>query len=160
MKKLFCILLAIMLLVSFVGCDTQGNPTESSIPETSSPENISPFTDEFFSDVVRIDIPRFGYVTGEQMKPVIQYLQGLTLTATDRVLSGVNEEGEILWGAMHALIFTNNKGEKIEFSWDDELIVYESEVRVTYLVVGGNFGDGLKESLRQGLQSGGEENAN
>ena len=104
MKKILCSLLAAILVLCMPGCAKQ----------KKSAENNNVFTDAFFSDVVEIRDTRFGVVSAEQMEPVVQYLKGLTLTASDTYLTTVDEDGEILYGG-DAITFLKSNGEQVIF---------------------------------------------
>ena len=104
MKKILCLLLAAILVLFMPGCAKQKISTE----------NNNVFTDAFFSDVVEIRDTCFGVVSAEQMEPVVQYLKGLTLTASDTYLMTVDENGEELIGG-DAITFLKSNGEEVEY---------------------------------------------
>lgn len=139
MRKILCSLLAIILVLSVLGCTKQKN----------SSENNTVFTDAFFSDVVEIRDTRFGVVSAEQMEPVVQYLKGLTLTASDTYLTTVDENGEQLFGC-DAITFLKSNG--------DEVIYLRNHAKFSILDVcsyvvteGENLNIGLKNAYNQGL---------
>lgn len=104
MRKILCLLLAAILALCMPGCAKQ----------KKSAENNNVFTNAFFSDVVEIRDTRFGVVSAEQMEPVVQYLKGLTLTASDTYLTTVDENGEQLDGG-DLITFLKSNGEEVVY---------------------------------------------
>lgn len=82
--------------------------------QEKAPAGNTVFTDEFFADVVEIKDMACGHLIGEQMKPVMEYLKGLTLTPTDIRISTVDENGEVLFGPS-VLTFLKSDGTEVVF---------------------------------------------
>lgn len=143
MRKNTVILLTIVLLFSFLGCTAQENgPVQNDL-----------FTDAFFADVVEICDSRTGVVSGDQMEPVIQYLKGLTLTATSEHLSTTNENGEELAG-LDAITFKKGDGTEIVFLRNHMTMSCVSRSDVcSYVTDGENLNSGLKEAFDQASNS-------
>ncbi|MCD8118883.1 MAG: hypothetical protein LUE29_05280 [Lachnospiraceae bacterium] len=141
-RKLFfrMLVMAIMLLaLCCVGCGDEdwedhnssgteeGNPeadgdTSTVLRSSGDSEDVeqtgnSLFTDDFFEDVVLIYTTRGDVVTGDQVKPVIEFLKGLSLTETDDHLSTTTEDGELLYGGT-AITFRKSNGYDITFLVD------------------------------------------
>lgn len=136
MQKLSCFSLAVVLLFSLFGCSEEGNKLEGN--------NL--FTDAFFADVVEIRDSSCGQVSGEQMKPVILYLNGLTLTATDELLTTTNEKGEQLYG-LSTITFVKRDGTEITFLRNHA--IFSNLDAGSYVADAENLNSGLKEAFNQ-----------
>ena len=160
MKRKLSVLLIAVLLLSLFGCAVQVEETqpEDTQPEDTQPEVISIFTDAFFADVVEICDAGNEPVSGTQMEPVIQYLKGLTLTASDIHLATQNEEGDLLVG-LGEITFVKSDGTEISFLRNHRMFTY-SDKSNTYSYVteeGVNLNIGLNEAFNQGLNQSGNE---
>ena len=139
MRRALLVLLALMLLVSALGCAGQASGTVKN----------ELFTEAFFTDVVKITDTRFGPAVGGEMGPILQYLKGLTLTATDEHLSATDDNGDQLWG-QDAITFTKKDGTEIVFLRNHLTISCVSGSDISsYVIVNGNLNDGLKEAFGQ-----------
>ncbi len=136
MKKMLCLLLAFVLALAALGCNA--NKTEVAKNDL--------FTDAFFQDVVGIRDSAIGVVTGDGMLPVIQYLQGLSLTETEEFrLSTKDENGEQLFG-LDGITFDMRDGTEVAFLHNHAALTDFSDGR-TYVV------DKDGENLKAGLSA-------
>lgn len=142
MKKVQIILLALVFVISMVGCSEKER----------DPVNSALFTDEFFADVVRIRCTMSEPVSGEQMEPVIRYLKGLTLVETDVRIKTTDENGEVLYGGHAALTFDKADGTEIWFNINNSVMNCVSGLDANYELESGNLYSGLKEAFDEALK--------
>lgn len=134
-RKSLMILFALLFLMCAFGCTGQAD---------SSVKNDL-FTDEFFSDVVEIRDSSIGQVSGQQLTPVMQYLKGLTLTATDEHLRTTDENGETLYGP-DFITFQKGDGTEICFLRNHATLSDLDNGR-SYVTEGENLNSGLTEAF-------------
>ena len=151
MKRKMISLLLVVCMLTLFGCTAQVEETQ---PEETQPEKVQLFTDAFFEDVVEIrDFP-CGEVSGAQMEPVIQYLKGLKLTATDKHIKTHDENGNPYYGGHTMITFVKSNGDEMLFlktigifTYSDETGTYSYEVEE-----GINLNLGLQEAFRPALE--------
>ena len=103
MKKFITLVFTLAFAVSTLGCAGQPNDTARN----------DVFTDAFFTDVEQIYFCAVP-VSGEQMEPVIRYLQELTLTfvpPAEQQESTADENEPIIYGFL-SLRFRKTSGEE------------------------------------------------
>ena len=143
MKKVLLILLALVLVISMVGCS---DPAKD-------PVNNSLFTDEFFDGVVRIRFSACEPVSGEQMAPVIRYLKGLTLVETEDRVKTTDDNGEVLLGGAFMVTFDKADGTEIHFLMNTKVMNCISGLDANYAIESGHlFGD-LKAAFGANTQA-------
>ncbi len=134
MKKVRFILLALIFAISAAGC--AGQTMETAKNEV--------FTDEIFAGVIQICAIGSEPVSGDQMKPVISYLKGLTLTPTEQRLRTTDENGNVLYGP-GLMTFRRADGSETHFLLGHEMITCVDGG--SYLVEGENLYAGLREAF-------------
>ncbi|MCD7860189.1 MAG: hypothetical protein LUH51_08580 [Firmicutes bacterium] len=143
MKKGFIITLAMVLAFGCFGCSVEE-------PEQS---NNSLFTDSFCGDVVQIACLPCGVVSGEQVGPVLEYLQSLTLTKTDEHLHTTSEDGQQLYG-LFFISFRKSNGYEASLMMNTLKLTSTSSMedveKFSYVAVE-EFISGLQEAFEQGL---------
>ena len=135
MKKIHLIFLSLIFVLGSFGCAGQ----------EKAPVGNTVFTDEFFSDVVEIKDMACGHLIGEQMKPVMEYLKGLTLTPTDIRISTVNENGEVLFGPS-VLTFVKSDGTEVVFVRNHAVLSNRADGCNYVVAEGENLNAGLREA--------------
>lgn len=117
MKKLITVLFALAFAVGTLGCAGQtGDIVKNDV-----------FTEVFFADVEQIYFCAVP-VSGEQMEPVIRYLQGLALTSvtpTEQKESAKDGNEPIRYG-FYSLRFLRTTGEEVGMILDSGFISSES----------------------------------
>ncbi len=136
MKKLTCILLSVALLC-LCGCT----------PKQDDAQKKDVFNDAFFADVIEIRDSRFGDVSKDQMGPVVTYLKSLAWTETDKHLTTVNENGQILYGP-DLITFVKSDGTELTFIRNHATMT-QSGALCSYVIEEGNLNAGLEEAYRQ-----------
>ena len=153
MKKLLSILLCIAVLF-LCGC-APSQPNEAlgnsgpSEKESAPSEDVllTPFTDEFFADVVRIGDTSNGWVSGDQMAPVIDYLKSLKLEQTDVYLSSYDENGNMLVG-LSGIDFELSDGTTISFL-HNHMTLTNTDGSGSFVLSEGNLNLGLQEAFNE-----------
>ena len=143
MKKILLVLLAISLMLSIMGCSKPADePTEERVKN-------SLFTDAFFIDMEEITFSGIGVVHGDQIEPVMEYLQGLTLAATNTHLTPQNGN----YAGLNALTFRKCDGTEIRFYTDHVMLTCVSGMeQCSYEVQDVNLYLGLKEAFDRAIQ--------
>lgn len=143
MKRMLFFLLAFALSFNVLGCSA---PSEEPI---EAPINNELFTDEFFVDVVEIAAVGAGVVRGDQMQPVIQYFQSLTLAASDTHLI---PQDDTLNG-LGAISFRKSDGTEIIFNNNHaKMTCIEGLELCSYVLESGNLNLGMQDAFARAME--------
>ena len=135
-------MLFVALSLGILGCST---PADESIHNQINNEL---FTNEFFSDVVEIAAFGAGVVRGDQMQPVIQYFQSLTLVPSDiHLIPDDTHDG------VGAISFRKSDGTEIVFNNNHVTMTCITGMDLCSYVLGsGNLNLGMQEAFTRAIE--------